>query len=119
MHFIFWIIYHKGYITIISWTLFNGERNKSKCDTWPFGTKEDQGKENKSVKISQLHFSLEGCDILKRLEELEITKEEKIEKKYAKAQSLINLRKKFEECKDVCLCTGGECLVEDYKQAPV
>ena len=76
-------------------------------------------KKNKSVKITQLHSSLEGCDILKKLEELEITKEEKIKKKYAKAQSLFNLRKKFEECKDVCVFTGGEYLMEDYKQARV
>ena len=76
-------------------------------------------KKTKSVKITQLHSSLEECDILKKLEELEITKEEKIKKKYAKAQSLFNLRKKFEECKDVCVCTGGECLMEDYKHPSV
>ena len=76
-------------------------------------------KKSKSVKITQLHSPLEGCDILKKLEELEITKEEKIKKKYAKAQSLFNLRKKFVDCKDIYVCTGGECLMENYKKAPV
>ena len=55
-------------------------------------------KKKKSVKITQLHSSFAGCDILKKPEELEGTKAENIKQKDAKAQSLVNLEKKFDEC---------------------
>ena len=43
-----------------------------------------------------------GTTSLTKLEELEKKKEEKIKQRDAKAQSLVDLRKKFDLCKDVC-----------------
>ena len=59
-------------------------------------------KKKESVKITQVRGSMSGCDILTKLEELEKKKEEKIKQRDAKAQSLVDLRKKFYLCKDVC-----------------
>ena len=57
-------------------------------------------KKKESVKINQMRGSISGCDILTKLEELEKKKEEKIKQRDAKAQSLVDLRKKFDLCKD-------------------
>ena len=76
-------------------------------------------KKKESVKITQVRGSMSGCDILTKLEELEKKKEEKIKQRDAKAQSLVDLRKKFDLCKDICVCTENECPMKDYKQCPV
>ena len=81
-------------------------------------SKKIRPKKKKSKKITQVHGSLSGCDILKKLEELERNKEEKIRQQDEKAQALVDLRKKFEKCKDVCVCTGAECSMKQYKQCP-
>ena len=60
-----------------------------------------------------------GTTSLTKLEELEKKKEEKIKQRDAKAQSLVDLRKKFDLCKDVCVCKENECPMKYDKQCPV
>ena len=75
-------------------------------------------KKKKSVEITQVHGSLAASEILEKLEELEKAKDEAVKLKEMKAQSQIELKKKFEECKNVCVC-DGECSMKDFKQCPV
>ena len=70
-------------------------------------------------KKKKVRGSMSGCDILTKLEDLEKKIEEKIKKRDAKAQSLVDVRKKFDLCKDVCVCTENECPMKDDKQCTV
>ena len=76
-------------------------------------------KKKESVKITQVRGSMSKCKILTKLGDLEKKIEEKIKKRDAKAQSLVDVRKKFDLCKDVCVCTENECPMKDDKQCPV
>ena len=76
-------------------------------------------KKKKSMKITQVHGSLSGCDILKKLEERERAIEDANTLKQMRAHAQIDLRRKFEDCKDSCTCNEGKCSMIDFKQCPV
>ena len=56
---------------------------------------------------------------MKELEERERAIEDANKLKQMRAQAQIDLRRKFEDCKDSCTCNEGKCSMIDFKQCPV
>lgn len=60
----------------------------------------------KSTKITNVHGSMEGQDILKKVEVLEKEKEKKKNDVEARKIAKEELRERFFKCKSKCICEG-------------
>lgn len=76
-------------------------------------------KKTKNFRITQIHGSLRGRDILKKREELEATFNEKIKKKQEKQELIKEKKLAFIKCKDGCTCKSTPCQANGLKQCPV
>ena len=71
----------------------------------------------KSTKITNVHGSMEGQDILKKVEALEKEKEKKKNDAEARKIEKEELRERFFKCKSKCICKGI-CKAKDLKECP-
>ena len=73
----------------------------------------------KNVRITQVHGSLDGSEILKLRQEIEEKKKSEEDQKKQRLLKKEDNFEKFIRCKDSCICSQNPCLAQGLKQCPV